>query len=49
MKQKECHVKGDWYKMIKSDFEFIEEEIDEDFIKKKKKYSKGRLQRVNKL
>jgi hypothetical protein len=33
MKQKESHLRGDWYKLIISDFEFIEEEIDEDFIK----------------
>ena len=33
IKQKESHLKGDWYRMLISDFEFIEEDIDEDFIK----------------
>ena len=33
MKQKESNLKGDWYRMIVSDFEFIEEAIDEEFIK----------------
>ena len=32
MNQKESHVRGVWYTMIISDFEFIEEEIDEDLI-----------------
>ena len=31
-KQKESHIKGDWFRMLISDFEFIEEEINEDFI-----------------
>lgn len=33
MKQKESNLKGDWYRMIVSDFEFIEEAIDEEVIK----------------
>ena len=33
MKQKESHLKGDWYRMVLSDFDFIEEEIDEEVIK----------------
>ena len=33
MKQKESHLKGDWYRTIINDFKFIEEEINEDFIK----------------
>ena len=37
MKQKESNLKGDWYRMIVSDFEFIEEAIDEEFIKNIKK------------
>ena len=31
-KQKESHIKGDRYQMLISDFEFIEEEINEDYI-----------------
>ena len=37
MKQKESTIKGDWYWTILSDLEFIEEHIDEDFIKSIKK------------
>ena len=36
-KQKESHIKGDWFRMLISDFEFIEEEINEDL---KKAYQK---------
>ena len=40
MKQKESHLKGDWYRMVLSNFDFIEEEIYEEVIKK---YPKRRL------
>ena len=33
MKQKEAHIKGDWFRMLLKDFEFLEDDINEDFIK----------------
>ena len=33
MKQKESHLKGDWYRIIINDFKFIEKEMNEDNIK----------------
>ena len=33
MKQKVSHIKGDWFRMLLKDFEFIEEDMDENIIK----------------
>ena len=33
-KQKEDSTKGDWYEIIKKDFQFLGRDIDEDYIKK---------------
>ena len=32
LKQKEEYVKGDWYQLLKTDFQFIEQEMIEDEI-----------------
>ena len=32
-KQKNTHMKGDWYRTFLTDFEFIQEDLNEDFIK----------------
>ena len=47
-KQKEKPCKGDWCEIIKKDFNFIGEELDEDFIKQTPKdiYSKYIKQKV---
>ena len=33
LKQKESPLKGDWYLMLKKDFEFIEEDMNDDKVK----------------
>ena len=37
MKQKEDSLKGDWYQTLKKDFEFNDEEILDEIIRKKPK------------
>ena len=31
--QKNTHIKGDWYRTLLTDFEFIQEDLNEEFIK----------------
>ena len=38
MTQKECGIKGDWFKTLREDFKFINEEIDDEKVVC---YSKG--------
>ena len=48
MKQKESHTKGDWFRMLMKDFEFIGVEMDEEAIKNtpKEVYYKDIKQKV---
>ena len=33
LKQKDTHIKGDWFRTLVKDFEFIQEDMNEDVIK----------------
>ena len=49
MKQRGSHIKGDWFRMLLKDFQFIEQDMDDNAIKNTPKgiYSKEIKKKVN--